>query len=406
MNKNKYLETENILLKQGKFNISLELNRIEKVLNLLDNPQDKLKIIHVAGTNGKGSVCAMLNQILIEAGFNAGLYTSPHLIKYNERIKINGKDISDNDFYELTCFIVDIAEKHNIKLTEFEILTAVMYKYFADKKVDFAIIEVGLGGRFDATNVIKSPLLSIITSISYDHTERLGSTIEKIAFEKAGIIKNNCPVIFDKENLGANSIEKTAKERLSKIYYPHKAEIIFDNKNYIKYDSEIYELGLLGKYQAKNGALAICASRILNIDEKFLKKGLQNVKWNCRFQYFKDRNIIIDGCHNPDGAKKLKESLDLYFPDLNRIFVYTSLKNKDFVTVQKSLFSKKDIIYHFNMKNKRFLNFSNVKNATKSLDIKGLEELINKKEQKELLIICGSLYAIGDILSKIKICNF
>ena len=186
----KYSKIEKLLLKQGKFYISLELDRIKAVLALLGNPQNKLKIIHIAGTNGKGSVCAMLNQILISAGFKVGLYTSPHLIKYNERIKINNNNISDDDFYELVLKITEIAEKNDIYLTEFEILTAVMYKYFADNNVDYAVIEVGLGGRFDATNIIEIPILSIITSISFDHTERLGDTIEKFRTTSGTIIDN------------------------------------------------------------------------------------------------------------------------------------------------------------------------------------------------------------------------
>ena len=402
----KYSKIEELLLKQGKFYISLELDRIKAVLALLGNPQNKLKIIHIAGTNGKGSVCAMLNQILISAGFKVGLYTSPHLIKYNERIKINNNNISDDDFYELVLKITEIAEKNDIYLTEFEILTAVMYKYFADNNVDYAVIEVGLGGRFDATNIIEAPILSIITSISFDHTERLGDTIEKIAFEKAGIIKENCPVIIDKKNLGAKIIEKISKEKNSKICYPKNTKIVYNGKNYIKYDKTLYEFGLLGKYQSKNGALAICAAKMLNLEESFIKNGLKNAMWHARFEYIKEKNIIIDGCHNPDGARNLRESLDFYFPDNKRIFVYTSLKNKDYKAIQKVLFNKDDTIYHFDMKDKKFLNKEDVKNAISSIDTDGIKELIKKKKEKELLIICGSLYAIGDILGKIELCNF
>ena len=402
---NKYSEIEKILLKQGKFYISLELDRIRAVLKLLGNPQNELKIIHVAGTNGKGSVCAMLNSILIEAGFKVGLFTSPHLVQYTERIKINGIDISCDDFYHITKRIVALAEKNDIHLTEFEILTAVMYEYFAKNNVDYAIVEVGLGGRFDATNVINSPVLSIITSISFDHTERLGDSTEKIAFEKAGIIKENCPVLFDKENSGAEVLKKTAKEKSAKVYYPKEAKIVYNGKNYIEYEGKFYELNLMGKYQKNNAALAICAAKILNTDEKYIEEGLKNVKWSCRFEYIKGKNLLIDGCHNPDGAKKLRESLDFYFPNLNRIFVYTSLKNKDFKAVQKELFKDGDTIYHYDMKDDKFLGISDIKNAVKSIDIKELMDLTENKEQKDLLIICGSLYAIGDILGKIKLCN-
>lgn len=186
---NNYNKAIELLTSQGKFYINLGLDRISAVLGLLGNPQDKLKCIHVAGTNGKGSVCAIIAAILSKAGIKTGLYTSPHIFEYTERIQINGFNISKEDFAKYLFEICEIADKNNIHLTEFEILTAVMFKYFADNDVDVVVLETGLGGRFDATNVIKSNLCSIITHIDLDHTERLGNTKSKIAFEKAGIIK-------------------------------------------------------------------------------------------------------------------------------------------------------------------------------------------------------------------------
>ena len=403
---NKYKGIEKILNKQGKFYISLELDRIRKIMELLGNPQNALKIIHVAGTNGKGSTCAIINQILFENGYKVGLYTSPHLIKYNERIKINNEPINDDTFYELVTEITDLAEKNGIYLTEFEILTAVMYKYFYDEKVDFAVVEVGLGGRYDATNCIKKPLISVITSISKDHTERLGSTTEKIAFEKGGIIKEGCPVVISKNNIGLKTISDMAKDKLSKIFYPKSANINFNKKNIFEYDGNNYELALLGKYQKDNASLALCTAELLGItDKNKIKKALKNVKWACRFEYIKDKNIILDGCHNPDGAKVLKEALDYYFPKQKRIFVYTSLKNKDYKSVQKNLFGNKDTIYRFDMKDEKFITKADIKNCTDSIDIKGLEAQLKTKNKKDLLIICGSLYALGDILGKIDLCS-
>lgn len=192
---NTYYDAVNLLTSVGKFHVSLGLERISKILDLLGNPQDKLDCIHVAGTNGKGSVCAILASILNCAGKKVGLYTSPHIFKYNERIQISGKCITDEDFAKYVFELSNLADKNNIDLTEFEILTAVMFKYFADNCVDVVVLETGLGGRFDATNVIKKNLCSVITHIDYDHTERLGNTLDKIAYEKAGIIKAGCPCI-------------------------------------------------------------------------------------------------------------------------------------------------------------------------------------------------------------------
>ena len=266
---NEYKKAVQLLTSQGKFYINLGLERILAVLNLLGNPQDKLKCIHVAGTNGKGSVCAIIDAILSKAGMKTGLYTSPHIFDYTERIKINGIDISQNDFAKYVLQICDLADKHNIHLTEFEILTAVMFKYFADNNVDVVVLETGLGGRFDATNVIKSNLCSVITHIDLDHTERLGNTKSKIAFEKAGIIKPDSPV-FTCE--GYEEIKDKADECNSLFVLVTPFE---DTTN----------LALKGSCQQENLSLALAAVRYLfpQISENTIQQALKEVKHPCRF---------------------------------------------------------------------------------------------------------------------------
>ena len=202
---NLYNKAINTLTSQGKFYINLGLERIEQILNLLNNPQDNLKCIHVAGTNGKGSVCAIIATVLQNNGTKVGLYTSPHIFEYTERIKINNVEISKEDFAKYVSRVCEIADN----LTEFEILTAAAFKYFYDKKVDYVVLETGLGGRYDATNVCEDTL-SIITSISLDHTDRLGNTYEQIAYEKAGIIKENSTVITATYNNGFETIKQVA----------------------------------------------------------------------------------------------------------------------------------------------------------------------------------------------------
>ena len=242
-----YTDAVKLLTSQGKFKINLGLERISAILELLGNPQDKLKCIHVAGTNGKGSVCAILAEILKEAGFKTGLYTSPHIFEYTERIKINGTDITKEKFAKLVSEIIELANANNIDLTEFEILTAVMFKYFADENIDYAILETGLGGRFDATNVIKSNLCAIITHIDLDHTERLGNTRSKIAFEKAGIIKPNCPVITSE---GYEEIKDAADKNNSLFLL-------------VTPFSDTSDLSLKGIYQTENLALALNCIQLL-----------------------------------------------------------------------------------------------------------------------------------------------
>ena len=184
-----------LLTSKGRFFIDLGLERIKQVLEELGNPQESLKCIQVAGTNGKGSVCAILSSVLTVAGYKTGLFTSPHIFEYTERIKINDVEISKDDFCKYLSIVVEASDKCNVTLTEFEILTVMMFKYFYDNNIDVVVLETGLGGRLDATNVISKNLCSVITHIDLDHTERLGDSKEKIAYEKAGIIKPQCPVV-------------------------------------------------------------------------------------------------------------------------------------------------------------------------------------------------------------------
>lgn len=384
-----YNDAVNLLTSQGKFYINLGLDRISAVLKLLGNPQDKLKCFHVAGTNGKGSVCAIIASVLQEAGMNVGLYTSPHIFKYTERIKINGEDISDTDFAKYVFEIVEAADKNGIHLTEFEILTAVMFKYFADNNVEFVVLETGLGGRFDATNVIKSNLCSIITHIDLDHTERLGNTKDKIAFEKAGIIKQGCPVVTCE---GYEAIKDKADECNSLFVMVAPFE-------------DTSELALKGTYQQENLSLALAAIKLVypKIPEEIILKGLHNVKHPCRFEYIQDKNILIDAAHNPNGASALRASLDWYFPDKKRRFIFGCLKTKDYEKMMDILFSEGDEIYlnHFDYPGS--VDFETLQAACKypAKQFKSLDE-INLNDGK-LTIICGSFYMLKDILAGIAV---
>lgn len=378
---NSYDDAVKLLTSQGKFYINLGLERISALLNLLGNPQDKLKCIHVAGTNGKGSVCAIIATILSKSGMKTGLYTSPHIFDYTERIKINGIDISKIDFAKYVFDICAIADKNNIHLTEFEVLTAVMFKYFADNNVDVVVLETGLGGRFDATNVIKSNLCSIITHIDLDHTERLGKTKSKIAFEKAGIIKTNCPV-FTSE--GYEEIKDKADECNSLFIMVTPFE---DTTN----------LSLKGTCQQENLSLALAAVRYLfpQISENTIQAALKEVKHPCRFQVCRD-DLIVDGSHNPNGVMALRESLDLYYPGKKRCFVFGCLKNKDYRKMMQILFSKGDEIYFYHFNNKNSCSVEELKYACDfpSKEFKSLDELPSDC----LKIICGSFYMLNEIV--------
>ena len=378
-----YIQAIEKLTSKGMFYIDLGLDRIYKVLGSFGNPQDKLKYIHVAGTNGKGSVCTMLEAILREAGYKTGLYTSPHIYEYTERIKISGQEILKEDFASYFEKVIKKTEELNIHLTEFEVLTVIMFMYFADSKVDVVVLEAGMGGRFDATNVIKENLCSIITHIDLDHTDRLGDTKEKIAFEKAGIIKPNCPVIT---SMGYEVIKDRADELNSLFIFTSP----FTGTEYIK------DLPLKGLQQQENLALVIAAINYLypNIDKGIIKKGLSKARNPYRFEYFPQKNLIVDACHNPNGIQALRNNLDYYYPNLHRRFVFGCLKTKDYVQMMKILFREEDEVY---------LNEFDYPNACTFDELQAKCPIPAKKYSEGILtadklnIICGSFYMIGSM---------
>lgn len=384
-----YNDAVELLTSVGKFHISLGLDRISKILEIMDNPQDKLDCIHVAGTNGKGSVCAILASVLKYAGKKVGLYTSPHIFKYTERIQINNCPIPDEDFAKYVFEISDLADKNGIDLTEFEILTAVMFKYFADNKVDVVVLETGLGGRYDATNVIKKNLCSIITHIDYDHTERLGNTLDKIAYEKAGIIKPECPCIAFE---GREVYKDVADEKHSLLMLIAPFE-------------DTTKLALKGTYQQENLSLALAAIETLfpEISRETIDKGLENVKHICRFQYIPEKNLIIDGAHNPNGINSLKQSLDAYYYNQKRRFIFGCLRNKDYEKMVQTLFDRGDEVYFYHFKHQ---NSCTVEELQKVCPIDSKELTPDTKidfKDGHLNIICGSFYMISELVERFGI---
>ena len=384
-----YKDAINLLTSVGKFHISLGLERMEQILELLGNPQDKLSCIHVAGTNGKGSVCAILSSVLVSAGKKVGLYTSPHLFKYTERIQICGEKIPDETFAQYVFEISELADSHGIDLTEFEILTAIMFKYFLDNDVEIVVLETGLGGRFDATNVIKRNLCSIITHVDFDHTERLGNTIDKIAYEKAGIIKSGCTcIVFE------------GKE----VYYDVANEIGAALIVISPFEST-ENLALKGVHQQENLSLALAAIKTVfgEISQEIIDEGLKNVKHPGRFQYIQEKNLIIDGAHNPNGVNALKQSIDMYFPNQKRRFIFGCLKNKEYSKMLNSLFDggEQVFFYHFNHANSCEVSELQAacpvesKELTADTEIDFCDGYLN--------IICGSLYMISELADKFNL---
>lgn len=398
-----YKTIEKDLTSKEKFHIKLGLDRVKAILEILGNHQDDFKSIHIAGTNGKGSTASILAKVLEKSGYKTGLFTSPHLIKYNERIKISSKDISDNKLEVLLNKVNAIAKENEITLTEFEIITIIAFLFFKQEKVDIAIIEVGLGGRLDATNII-NPIISIITTIGLDHTQRLGNTIEKISFEKSGIIKPNSKVVTSKKNAGIKIIKEVANQQNAQLSLCDEVENIeFKNSlNRIQINNKKYDLSLFGDFQGENLALALKALEILQKDGfkiTDIQNSLKEVSWNARMQFL-DTNVILDGAHNPNAATKLRETLDKYFKDKKRVWFFGALNNKDYSEIMKTLFREEDEIHLINFKHQSSLDFKNSDLNYKKIDISQfIEKYEVARKSDNLIIIAGSLYLAGDILA-------
>ena len=298
----------------------------KELLSLLGNPQDKLRFIHVAGTNGKGSFCSMMSSVLQKQGYKVGLYTSPYIVIFNDRIRVNGLPIAEDDINDLFLRVRQKADTMKTPPSSFDFITAAAFLWFYETKCDIVVLEVGLGGRYDSTNVIKNSLLSVITGIAFDHTEILGDTIEKIAWEKAGIIKENCPALYGgNDEKALNVIKNECEEKHSELTVknPDLLKILsttLDGTEF-EFDGKEYFIRLLGLYQPANAATVLAAIDVLRkhgfeISETAVKDGLSSAVWQARFEKIADEPVVLyDGGHNPQGVRAAVESVRAYFGD-------------------------------------------------------------------------------------------
>lgn len=337
-----YSLTHNFRYTPDKF----DLGRMFDFLRLLDDPQKKYPVIHIAGTKGKGSTAALIANSLMSAGYQVGLYTSPHLQNYTERIQINGQEISQADLVELVSFVKPFVAKV-AQLTTFEITTALAFLSFARRKVNVAVVEVGLGGRLDATNVV-DPLVSVITSLSMDHVSILGDTLPKIAFEKAGIIKPGRPVVLAPQPEEARQvIEAVARERRSPLVEVGRDFLFAAGEHSLArqsfkvwhgdLDSPAVQLTtrLLGQHQVENGATAYAALQItarhgIAIDDRAIQQGFESVFWPGRFELLRyDPPVVVDSAHNRESALRLRQALEDYLPGRPVVLVFGVSEDKD-----------------------------------------------------------------------------
>ena len=319
------------------------LTSIKELLHRLDNPETGVKVIHIAGTNGKGSTGAFIDSILCTAGFVTGRYVSPAVEDPLEIIRISGHNIDSDNFnkiiYRVKKSCEDMVRDGFMHPTRFEVETAAAILFFAEKNVDYAIVECGMGGLYDATNVFDNPVCSVITPVSYDHMQFLGNSLTEIAVNKAGIIKEGCPVVTSKQPKEVMDVlEKTAKECSCELILADCDKACNIEYRIGKFDYKGInglQTGLKGTYQIENAITAIeCVRTITNINEEDIRAGLLNAKWNGRFEIVKGRpEVILDGAHNPAGAKALAESLKTFYPMGNLTYIIGVFADKDYKTV-------------------------------------------------------------------------
>ena len=402
------------------------LERITELCNALGDPQKKLRFIHVAGTNGKGSTSAMLASILQKAGYRTGLYTSPYIRTFCERIRVDGENIPQDTLAALTERIRPIADKMTDKSTEFELITALAFEYFYQSKCDVVVLEVGLGGRLDSTNVIENTVLSIITGIDFDHTALLGNTIEEIAKEKAGIIKEGRPVLFGGgEGIARDTVCAVAQEKNAPFY-------VVDRSSYVQkeasLDGTIFDythytdlhLPLLGAYQPYNATLVLTAIDLLkkqgfSIDGDAVYQGFSVVRWPARFELLSRYPIIIyDGGHNPEGVRAAVASIKQYFGNQPVNILSGVMADKD---REEMIETMKPVVAHaftVTPNNPRALAAKDYAeqlvsygiNATAYASVnEGVRAAIEVSKQENIPLVClGSLYLYEEVEAAVRAC--
>jgi dihydrofolate synthase / folylpolyglutamate synthase len=409
-----YSEAIQFLYSLQIFGANFGLENTRKLAALAGDPQEKLRFIHVAGTNGKGSTCAMLESIYRVAGLRVGLFTSPHLVSFRERIQVNRQLIPENELIRLVEAIQPLlkefpADNH---LTLFEVVTVMALKFFAEQKCDLVIWETGLGGRLDATNIV-TPLASVITNIAFDHQQWLGDTLEKIAAEKAGIIKPGIPTVTATD-------EKSALAVIEKIVRDRNAPLAKVNSEFRIQNSE---LSLLGAHQKTNAALALATVKVLQkqipVSEKQIQTGLQNVNWPGRLQLIQNsggQKILLDGAHNADSAKVLRAALEKYFSGEKLVFIFGALADKQWSEICKTLASLASKVFTVPVASARTADaqelaaaFLSANPAAEIFACASLNEALEKSRSRgrsphrtqDLIVITGSLYLVGEALEQL-----
>jgi len=407
-----------------KFGKKQGLHNIRTLMSLMGDPQKNLRFVHIAGTNGKGSASAFIGSILTEAGYKTGIYTSPYIQRFTERIRIGRQEISEKDLAEITSFVKSNVDKMladgESYPTSFEIMTAVAFEYYYRKKCDIVVLETGLGGRLDSTNIIDVPELAVIMTISPDHTERLGKTIQEIAFEKAGIIKPGGDVLVYGQSSEAEQVfERTGEERSSQL---HKVDFSGITLHEFGIEGQVFSfdgldrlrISLLGRHQTRNAAVAVTAARHLakkgfSITDDDIRGGLENARWPGRLEVMsKEPLLIIDGAHNPEAAVILRKTLDEYFPGRPLVFIMGVAADKDYHSMMKAVLPGCKKVIAVNTLTNRALPAHELAEYARSYCndvsisdtiIRAVRTSMETAGPDDVICAFGSLYYLGEIRS-------
>ena len=394
------------------------LSRTQELLRRLGNPEKKLKFIHIAGTNGKGSTAAMNASVLQKAGYRVGLYTSPYIFRFNERIQVNGEQIADEDVATITQYVKQHAEAMEEKPTEFELVTAIGFEYFARQNCDIVVLEVGMGGALDSTNVIDAPEVAVITNIGLDHTEVLGDTVEKIAETKAGIFKEGCHAVIYRGTPSVEAVfERICEERNVRL---HKADFASLKLKSHSLEGQVFDCGvrkdlalpLLGDHQLHNASVVLSIVDTLKdigwkITEENIREGLRDVSWPGRFDIVsRDPLFIIDGGHNPQCIEALVKNIEDYLAGRNVIALTGVLADKDYGDMYKPVMPLVNQFVCITPPNPRKLEAAELAEhltrvgakatACESVDA-GVRKALELAGKDGVVLCFGSLYTIGDI---------
>ncbi|MBD1850827.1 bifunctional folylpolyglutamate synthase/dihydrofolate synthase [Cyanobacteria bacterium FACHB-502] len=430
-------EIDALLHQFAHFGVELGLERIEFLLENLGNPQRQVPIVHVAGSNGKGSVCAFLSSVLQTTGYRVGRYTSPHLVDWCERISINGEAIEPIELLKILRQVVGAIRPDQPCPTQFEVITAAAWLYFAQQQVDLAVVEVGLGGRLDATNVVDRPLVSVITSLSLEHWQRLGPTLAHIAFEKAGILKPHCPAVIAPQPTEAALVLQQRLEQLAcpAVWVEPAIEQTRDSQQTrwaewcdtsvenspFSFESICYPLPLLGQHQLINSALAVATLQILRqqgwqIDNEQIAAGMGKTSWQGRLQWisWQGQPLLIDGAHNPAGAAMLRQYVDTS-PQVTKpiAWVMGMIAGKDHGDVFKALLRPGDRLYLVPVPNSTPVSLAQLaqlawevcpelKDCQTHTDVVIGLEAARTDAAESTIGLCGSLYLIGHFFSLVR----